>query len=145
MLDIVTIPVCAVIAGADSWEHIEQFAKAKHPIPGMLRQVQVFEKHVKPRLEEQKTAYVWVDALRFEMARELGEVLKGDFDLTLQPALATIPTITEIGMASLVPRADQVDRLTESETKRIDPSHRATLTPPECRLRAALYWAPEVL
>ncbi len=86
---------------------VKQFAKAKHPIPGMLRQVQVFEKQVKSRLEQQKTAYVWVDALRFEMARELGEVLKGNFDLTLQPALATIPTITEIGMASLVPKADQ--------------------------------------
>jgi hypothetical protein len=86
---------------------VKQFAKTKHPIPGMLRQVQVFEKQVKPRLGEQKTAYVWVDALRFEMARELGEVLKGDFDLTLQPAIASIPTITEIGMASLVPKADQ--------------------------------------
>jgi len=86
---------------------VKQFAKSKHPIPGMLRQVQVFEKQVKPRLGDQKTAYVWVDALRFEMARELGEVLKGDFDLTLQPAIATIPTITEIGMASLVPKADQ--------------------------------------
>ncbi len=86
---------------------VKEFAKSKHPIPGMLRQVQVFEKQVKPRLEQQKTAYVWVDALRFEMARELGEVLKGDFDLTLQAAIASIPTITEIGMASLVPKADQ--------------------------------------
>jgi PglZ domain len=86
---------------------VKKFAKAKHPIPGMLRQVQVFEKQVKPRLGEQKTAYVWVDGLRFEMARELREVLNGDFDLTLQPAIASIPTITEIGMASLVPRADQ--------------------------------------
>jgi hypothetical protein len=85
---------------------VRQFFKANHPIPGMLRQVQVFEKHVKTRLEAQKTAYVWVDALRYEMARELAEVLKGDFDVTLQPALATIPTITEIGMASLVPKAD---------------------------------------
>ena len=40
-------------------------------------------------------------------ARELADVLKSDFHLTLHPALATIPTITEIGMASLVPRADQ--------------------------------------
>ena len=31
LLDIVTIAVCAVVAGADSWEHIEQFAKAKRP------------------------------------------------------------------------------------------------------------------
>ena len=45
--------------------------------------------------------------LRFEMARELAEVLKDDFDLTLQPAIATMPTITEIGMASLLPKANQ--------------------------------------
>src|SRR5512143_2039084 len=30
LLDIVTIAICAVVAGADSWEHIEQFARAKH-------------------------------------------------------------------------------------------------------------------
>ena len=78
---------------------VSRYAKAKHPIPGLLRQVQVFESQVRPLLGQGRVAYVWVDALRFEMARELGEVLKGDFDLTLQPALATIPTITEIGMA----------------------------------------------
>ena len=90
---------------------VKQFAKAKHPIPGILRQVQIFEKQVKPRLGEQKVAYVWVDALRFEMARELSEVLKGDFDLTLQPAIASIPTITEIGMASLVPKANEGNKV----------------------------------
>src|SRR5207247_6420486 len=62
---------------------------------------------VQPRIKENKTAYVWVDALRFEMARELAEILKDDFDLTLQPAVATMPTITEIGMASLLPKANQ--------------------------------------
>ena len=86
---------------------VKQFSKAKHPIPGLLRQVQVFETHVKPHLGTVKTAYVWVDALRFEMARELADVLRSDFNLTLHPALATIPTITEIGMASLVPRAHE--------------------------------------
>jgi predicted transposase YbfD/YdcC len=30
LTDIVAIAVCAVVAGADSWEHIEQFARAKH-------------------------------------------------------------------------------------------------------------------
>ena len=88
-------------------EFVTQFSKAKHPIAGLLRQVQVFETLVKPHLGKGKTAYVWVDALRFEMARELADVLKSDFKLTLRPVLATIPTITEIGMASLVPRADQ--------------------------------------
>jgi hypothetical protein len=67
----------------------------------------VFEKQVKPRLNGDKIAYVWVDALRFEMARELCDVLKEDFDLTIYPALSTIPTITEIGMAALLPRANE--------------------------------------
>ena len=86
---------------------VTRYAKAKHPIPGLLRQVQVFESQVRPRLGEGRIAYVWVDALRFEMARELADVLKADFDLTIQPALGTAPTITEIGMAALLPRANQ--------------------------------------
>jgi hypothetical protein len=87
------------------------YARAKHPIPGLLRQVQVFASQVRPRLADGKVAYVWVDALRFEMARELADVLKTDFDLTLSPALGTAPTITEIGMAALLPRADQGARV----------------------------------
>ncbi|GAC1467529.1 MAG: PglZ domain-containing protein [Isosphaeraceae bacterium] len=87
------------------------YAKGKFPIPGLMRQVEVFEKQVRPRLGEGKLAYVWVDALRYEMARELAEVLKADFDVTLHPALGTLPTITEIGMASLLPRADQGARV----------------------------------
>ncbi len=43
--------------------------------------------------------------LRFEMARELARLLEDDFDATVQSALGTVPTITEIGMAALLPRA----------------------------------------
>jgi len=97
-----------VEVGAELAKHfVETFAKATHPIPGVLRQVEVFNTQVKPILEEGKTAYVWVDALRYEMARELCEVLKDDFDLSIESAIATIPTITEIGMAALLPGADQ--------------------------------------
>ncbi len=83
------------------------FQKAKHPIKGLLRQRDVFEKQVKPHLDEGKVAYVWVDALRFEMARELCRLLKDDFTLEIQPAIGTMPTITEIGMAALLPRAHE--------------------------------------
>ena len=41
------------------------------------------------------------------MARELCRLLKDDFTLSIQPALGTIPTITEIGMAALLPKANQ--------------------------------------
>ena len=62
-------------------QFITHFQKAKHPIKGLLRQRDIFEKQVKPLLGEGKVAYVWVDALRFEMARELCRLLKDDFKL----------------------------------------------------------------
>jgi len=97
-----------VEVGSDLAKHfVETFEKAKHPVEGVRRQVDVFHTQVKPKFDEGKIAYVWVDALRFEMARELCEILKDDFDLSVEPAIATIPTITEIGMAALLPRADQ--------------------------------------
>src|SRR6202007_713777 len=84
---------------------VTSFQKAKHPMQGLLQQRDIFEKHVKPLLGAGKVAYVWVDALRFEMARELSRLLKDDFELEIQPAIGMVPTITEIGMASLLPKA----------------------------------------
>jgi len=69
------------------------------------RQREVFEKHVKPSLGKEKIAYMLVDALRFEMGRELARLLKEDFEVDLQAALAAVPTVTEIGMAALLPGA----------------------------------------
>ena len=92
--------------GSQLAEHfVTQLSKAKHPIAGLRRQRDIFEQDVKPRLRDTKVAYVWVDALRFEMARELAQLLEDDFELTVDAALATIPTITELGMAALLPRA----------------------------------------
>jgi hypothetical protein len=94
--------------GSELAKHfVEKYEKAKHPVKGLLRQVEVFETLVKPRLDQGKTAYIWVDALRFEMAKELCAVLATDCEVTIQPAIAAIPSITEIGMAALLPRADQ--------------------------------------
>jgi hypothetical protein len=86
---------------------VTQFHRMKQPAMGLLRQRDFFETQVRPKLDGGKVAYVWVDALRFEMARELARLLKDDFELDLQPAIGTVPTITEIGMASLLPKADQ--------------------------------------
>jgi hypothetical protein len=77
----------------------------KAPDQNVSRQREVFEKLVKPTLGKEKTAYVWVDALRFEMGRELARLLKDDFEVDLQVALAAVPTVTEIGMAALLPGA----------------------------------------
>ncbi len=86
---------------------VGQIQKTRLPIKGLIRQRDIFEKHVKPTLGTAKVAYVWVDALRFEMARELARLLKEDFEIELHPAVSTVPTITEIGMAALLPRAHE--------------------------------------
>lgn len=94
--------------GSELSKHfVNQFVKAKHPIQGMLRQRDFFEKQVKPQLTLGKVAYVWVDALRYEMARELAQLLTDDFSVEVQPAIGTMPTITEIGMAALLPKAHE--------------------------------------
>jgi hypothetical protein len=95
------------VASNLSKHFVSTFEKADQPIKGVLRQRDFFATQVKPRLGDGKVAYVWVDALRFEMARELCRLLKDDFDAVIQPAIATIPTITEIGMAALLPKANQ--------------------------------------
>jgi hypothetical protein len=95
------------VSSALAKHFVTTFQKAKHPIKGLLRQRDLFETQVKPKLGDGRIAYVWVDALRFEMARELCRLLKDDFDLNIQPALGTIPTITEIGMAALLPKANE--------------------------------------
>lgn len=81
------------------------------PDKSVARQREIFENHVKPFLNEKKTAYVWVDALRFEMGRELARLLREDFDVDLKPALAAVPTVTEIGMAALLPGAQNVAKV----------------------------------
>jgi hypothetical protein len=84
---------------------VTQLSKAEHPVKGIRRQVEVFDSIIKPKQKEKKIAYLWVDALRFEMARELCEALGDDFKVKIEPAIGAVPTITEIGMASLLPKA----------------------------------------
>jgi PglZ domain len=82
---------------------LRAYQAQKFRIDGVLHQIEIFEKKVKPRLAEGKVAYVWVDALRYEMGYELAQSLAADSDMGIEAALGTIPTITEIGMAALLP------------------------------------------
>ena len=86
---------------------VRAWANSHYTDLGIPRQAEIFSIYVKPKLEDGKTGYVWVDALRFEMGRELVAGLEDDFACTFGPVLATIPPITEIGMAGLVPHGNQ--------------------------------------
>ncbi len=76
-------------------------------MPGLQLQLTTFNRHVEPHLKGgKKTAYVLVDSLRYEMARELSRELEGDHGAELSVVVGTVPTITEIGMAALMPGAE---------------------------------------
>jgi hypothetical protein len=75
--------------------------------PASLQQRTLFEDLVVPRVDEGLTAYVMVDALRFEMGQELADSLRDTrtADVELTARLAELPTITEVGMNALAPVA----------------------------------------
>ncbi len=53
------------------------------------------------------TAYVWVDALRYELGVELADAIRHDITdrVSLSAVTAAAPTITRVGMANLAPAA----------------------------------------
>ncbi len=81
----------------------EALRSAGWSVPGVLHQTHVFPDVV--RATGGATAYVIVDALRYEMGVELRDRLEGAENLTLRPATAALPTITPVGMAALLPAA----------------------------------------
>jgi len=85
---------------------VRAFQTQGFAIHGRLRQRDVFKARVAPAVASGKTAYVLVDALRFEMAVELVSNLGAEFDPNLEYVLGSVPSITEIGMAALLPGAE---------------------------------------
>jgi len=78
------------------------------PTGGRLRGTQIFDKCVSPLLNirGKRVALFFVDALRFELAVALERQLSGGYSCRLQAICAQLPTITTVGMASLLPKAD---------------------------------------
>ena len=73
-------------------------------VDGLVRQGEIHERYVETG--RGRTAYVWVDALRYELGVELAEALKQVAErVELHGAVAAAPTITSVGMANLLPEA----------------------------------------
>lgn len=105
------------VGGALAEHFLRHYKEGKFQLGGVLRQTEVFAKKVKPLTGEGKTAYIWVDALRFEMGRELAEALAKDLEIEITAAVAAVPTITEIGMAALLPGAESAQVVAAGEGK----------------------------
>jgi hypothetical protein len=93
------------VSGAVAERFIRVWREAGFPAGGYRRQTEIFDHHVAPELHSRRTVYILVDALRWELARELPQVLGADFDVQSELAIGAAPSITEVGMAALLPSA----------------------------------------
>ena len=77
------------------------------PPTDRLANAEVFDRLVADRLKDsgRKLAYLMVDALRYELGVALEKLLAEDGPVELHAAYAQLPTITVVGMASLLPGA----------------------------------------
>lgn len=85
-------------------KHIEN---AGWPPAGRLANTEVFDRRVADHLKEsgRKVAYLMVDALRYELGVALEKLLAEDGPVELYAAYAQLPSITLVGMASVLPGA----------------------------------------
>lgn len=86
---------------------LDALAASAYKVQGIPAQVETFERFVQPALDKGRTALVLVDGLRYEMARELHEGVDTDHRAQLAAVQGTLPSITEIGMAAVLPGAHQ--------------------------------------
>jgi len=86
---------------------VHVYEAAGFNLAGVTQQADVYHDFVEPAAPDGTVAYILIDAFRFEMARELCTQLPEDWKVELTPGLATPPTITEVGMAALMPGAEK--------------------------------------
>ena len=77
-------------------------------MPGIRNQYHFYEEQVRERLKSTQAKRIFVivsDALRYEIADELTEVINGEkrFSAELSSQLGVLPSYTQLGMAALLP------------------------------------------
>jgi hypothetical protein len=95
---------------------VSSVVRAGWPPEGLTRQSQAWSRHAAgPVADGRRTAWFLVDALRFEMGRELADRLRTAGVASVEPACGVVPAATPFGMAALLPGADSALTYGESE------------------------------
>jgi hypothetical protein len=89
---------------------IRHFEKSGWPPIGRLANADVFDRFIAPKLQEsgRRIAFFMIDALRYELGVALEKELAEEGQVDLYAACAQLPTVTQVGMASLLPAAGQL-------------------------------------
>ncbi len=97
----------AKLAGKVQGLFIHHLETAGWPPQGRLSNADMFDSVVAPMLKEsgRRVAIIMVDALRYELGITLHRQLAETEQAEIRPACAQLPTVTPVGMASLLPGA----------------------------------------
>lgn len=98
---------------------VRNLEKSGWPVLGKLSNADAFDQVVAPKLTEsgRRVALFLIDAMRYELGVELAKQLNEEGQVEIQAACAQLPTITPVGMASLLPGAGQTLQLREKDGK----------------------------
>jgi uncharacterized protein (TIGR02687 family) len=91
----------------DRWQSFVDAAKRWSALPIYLQR-DFFKQWVEPFLGKDKKIFVIIsDALRYEIGDELVSLIRKEdrYEATLEPALAMLPSYTQLGMAALLPNS----------------------------------------
>jgi hypothetical protein len=94
---------------------VKALQKADWSVPGILQQTRIWPDVLASR--PVPVAYILVDAMRFEMGHELVDRITRATEVQIRPALASLPSITPIGMAALLPGASATFSAVEQKGK----------------------------
>jgi len=90
------------------WQTFVDSASKWDASPIMLQR-NFFERHVQPFLQKDNKIYVIIsDAFRYEIGDEFVSLIRQEdrYEATLEPALAMLPSYTQLGMAALLPNKE---------------------------------------
>lgn len=90
------------------WQQaIESMSEWKSAV--LAPQAKFFDSHVAPVIKDGRTKAVVIisDGMRYEVAEELASMIRGEdrFDASLSAVLGSLPSYTQLGMASLLPQS----------------------------------------
>ena len=99
--------------------HASADAMSEPEVPAAVLQRSIHTRLVSTR--SQRTAYVLVDALRYELGADLAERLRTvNADVEIVAAVGTPPSITSVGMAAVLPKADTEFRIDLDSENRLE-------------------------
>ena len=94
------------LAGGAQDRFLDAVRRSGWPPEGVTHQTQVFERSVDHLLADgRRVAFFLVDAMRYEMGRDLADGLQDMGSAAVEPVATVVPTTTPAGMAALMPGA----------------------------------------